>query len=85
MSEPRTHCYTRHDIKWIFRRCRQNPAYHWLYAIVVALAHTGLRISERRLLRWSHIDFSHGLIRLRVFGSTGRLATTVTSNRPKRP
>jgi integrase len=44
--------------------CRACHGLHWLGAVIVALASTGLRISELASLRWTDLDLRSKTIRL---------------------
>ena len=44
--------------------CRQQKELDWLADVLIALACTGLRISELASLRWSDIDFANNSISL---------------------
>lgn len=59
-----THCYSRREVAAMFAQCGQTPGLEWLSRVIVALAHTGLRISELAGLRWSDIDLHTGTIRV---------------------
>ena len=45
-------------------RCTDIPRLLWLANVIIALAHTGLRISELAGLRWSDVDFNSNTIRV---------------------
>jgi integrase len=59
-----TYCWTQAEVDAILAYCRARPPLHWLADVVVALACTGLRISELASLRWSDIDWAANVIRL---------------------
>jgi integrase len=59
-----TYCYTYDEVRAIIAHCRAVEGLHWLAAVVVALAVTGLRISELAGLRWTDIDLVLGILRL---------------------
>jgi integrase len=59
-----TYCWKPAEVIAIVDFCRADPATAWLADIVVALAFTGMRISELANLRWSDIDLAAGTIRL---------------------
>jgi integrase len=44
--------------------CRGLPDLEWLAHVILALAMTGLRISELASLRWSDLDLKGGMVRL---------------------
>jgi integrase len=59
-----TYCWTATEVAAIVACCKQQTELNWLGAVVVALASTGLRISELAALRWSDIDFERNMILL---------------------
>lgn len=72
-----TYCYTLEQVRAIVAHCRADKELYWLAGVVVALAVTGLRISELAGLRWSDIDLERGVLRL--------TDTTQNSRKSKRP
>lgn len=73
-----TYCWTQQEVTAMIRHCRQSQKLKWIGDIIIALAHTGQRISELANLRWSDVDFEHGLIWITNDRSNG------TSGRPVR-
>jgi integrase len=59
-----TYCYTREQVTAMIEHCQTQPTLHWLANVIIALACTGLRISELASLRLSDIDFTSNTIRL---------------------
>ena len=59
-----TFCYTQQQVAAMIAHCRADEELHWLADVIVALACTGMRISELASLRRSDIDLAAGLIRL---------------------
>jgi integrase len=59
-----TYCYLRAEVAAMVEHCRRVPALQWLANVIVALACTGLRISELAALRWSDLDQKWRMIRL---------------------
>ncbi|MGZ0174206.1 MAG: tyrosine-type recombinase/integrase [Planctomycetales bacterium] len=53
-----TYCWTREQVQAMRERCQADKNLIWLDRVIVALACTGLRISELASLRWSDIDTS---------------------------
>ncbi len=51
-----TYCYKPAEVAAMVAHCRATPSLRWLGDVIVALAHTGLRISELANLRWSDIN-----------------------------
>ncbi len=52
-----TYCYSQDQVAAMVRLCRARPELHWLNAVIVGLACTGMRIGELASLRWSDVDF----------------------------
>ena len=74
-------CWRAIEVEAMIQHCRIAPELHWLGDIVVALATTGMRISELASLRWSDIDFVRNTIVLRdesrsKRASAGQVRTT---------
>lgn len=67
-----TYCWRRNEVTAIVERCRSEPDLRWLEYVVVALACTGLRISELASIRWSDIDRAANMIRLTDESSQAR-------------
>lgn len=59
-----THCWSSEQVQAMRHRCQQNDELSWLERVIVALACTGLRISELASLRWSDIDLESNQIQL---------------------
>lgn len=59
-----TYCYMPGEVNAMVRLCRSRPALHWLAAVIVGLACTGMRIGELASLRWSDVDFDSRTILL---------------------
>ncbi|MEO7319751.1 MAG: site-specific integrase [Chthoniobacteraceae bacterium] len=51
-----TYCYTPAEVSAMIAHCIAQAELNWLGDAIVALAHTGLRISELAGLRWSDLD-----------------------------
>lgn len=67
MAKPQgttTYCWRREEVQAMLDRCAKSPDLAWLEAILIALACTGLRISELASLRWTDIDWQANLVRL---------------------
>ncbi|TWU39889.1 Tyrosine recombinase XerC [Novipirellula aureliae] len=54
----RAYCYTSEEVNSMLQHCANSTDLGWLYSVIVALACTGLRISELASLKWSDIRFS---------------------------
>jgi integrase len=59
-----TYCYSLSEVSAMVEHCEQIPALAWLGYVIIALAHTGMRISELAGLRWSDISLAQGSIRV---------------------
>ncbi len=59
------YCCTREQVQAIIAFCRERSDLDWLADVVVALATTGLRISELAGLHWSDVDMERGILRLK--------------------
>jgi integrase len=59
-----TYCWRKEEVRAILDYCRTKSELNWLGDIIVALACTGLRISELAALRWTDIDRQRNLVRL---------------------
>ena len=71
-SDTDTYCYTRWEMKRMLEFCHDSMTGQWLRPILIALATTGMRIGELSSLRWSDIDFEHGVICIRDERHSGR-------------
>ena len=68
-SQP-AYCYRSAEVRAMVEHCGEKEALRWLGDVIIALACTGLRISELASLRWSDIDLELG--RLSLTDETGR-------------
>lgn len=59
-----TYCWSQEEVNAIVVYCQSNKSLKWLARVVIALASTGLRISELASLRWTDIDFVNNVLRL---------------------
>jgi len=67
MTKPRgtnTYCYTQGEVSVIVEYCRNHAELRWLADVIVALATTGLRISELAALRESDIIENGKFVRI---------------------
>ncbi|HEX8524199.1 MAG TPA: site-specific integrase [Tepidisphaeraceae bacterium] len=69
-----TYRYTPGEVAAMVERCRKTLELNWLGDVVLALTHTGLRISELANLRWSDLD--EGLTRISLVDES-RTGTSV--------
>lgn len=67
-----TYCYRREEVQAMVNFCRKRPELGWLGDVIVALACTGLRISELASLRRSDLDWQAGVLTLTDERSSGR-------------
>jgi integrase len=75
MGKPRgtdTYCWREAEVRAMLDHCRGLPDLEWLARMILALAMTGLRISELSSLRWSDLDLEGGMIRLADETTSGR-------------
>lgn len=66
----RAYCYRPEEVCAMIEYCQQKEELHWLADIIIALACTGLRISELASLRWTDLNFDTD--RLCLTDETGR-------------
>lgn len=59
-----TYCYTPAEVAAMVQHCRGHEDLCWLADVIVALACTGLRISELASLRWTDLDEGRTTLRL---------------------
>ena len=59
-----TYCYSIDEVTAMVKHCQADPKLAWLGHVIMALSHTGLRISELADLRWSDLDLIRGTIRV---------------------
>ena len=57
-----TYCYTRKEVAAMIRHCDADPKRRWLSAVIIALAHLGVRIGELATLRWSDVDLENNIV-----------------------
>jgi integrase len=62
--ESDTYCYSREEVRALVEWCRAAPAMEWMADTIIALAATGMRISELAGLRWSDVDLVTAVITL---------------------
>jgi integrase len=64
--------YKQAEVAAIISHCRTDPRLHWLGRVIVAIACTGLRISEVAALRWTDLDIDSRSILLTDERASGR-------------
>jgi integrase len=74
VESERSYCYTPEEVDAMIAHCRTDESLAWLAEIIIALACTGLRISELASLRWSDVDLKTG--RVTLTDESGRAHTT---------
>jgi site-specific recombinase XerD len=89
LSKPQgtdTYCYSREEVTAMIKHCQAVPQLGWLAAVIVALAHLGVRISELAGLRWSDVDLDNNVITVADERASHRkrLARTVRTTKGKR-
>jgi integrase len=57
-----TYCYTTAEVSAMVSHCKASPKLTWLAHVIIALAHTGMRISELTGLRWCDINLQQKTI-----------------------
>jgi integrase len=67
-----TYCYRPEEVQAMLERCRSNPSLLWLADVIVALAYTGMRISELASLGTSNVDLARNMLMLRDESRTKR-------------
>jgi integrase len=77
-----TYCWSEDEVFAMIKHCREHARLNWLADVILALAHTGLRIGELVGLRWSDIDYEENLIRV-VNDSPGAAARPSGRRRTK--
>jgi len=85
LSKPQgttTYCWRTEEVKAMVHLCRDNAHLDWLGGVLVALACTGLRISELAALRRSDLDLEANCIQL-TDESTHRSRKSAASRRTK--
>jgi len=64
VESQRAYCYSSAEVQAMVAHCQQSPDLAWIGDVIVALACTGLRISELVDLKWSDLDFAKVRINL---------------------
>lgn len=64
-TESDTYCYTVEEYLAMVLKCEANPNLKWLGEVIVALATTGMRISELASLNWVNVDLNKNVIALK--------------------
>ena len=59
-----TYCFSAAEVSAMIQHCFDNPKLAWLAHVILALAHTGLRIGELAGLRWSDFDLTSNIVRV---------------------
>lgn len=59
-----TYCYTPAEVSAMVLHCESLPTLVWLAYVIIALAHTGMRISELVGLRWSDVNLEQKTIKV---------------------
>lgn len=59
-----TYCYRDAEVAAMISHCSAKFQLCWLGDVIIALAYTGLRISELAQLRWSAVDLENNVLRV---------------------
>jgi integrase len=59
-----TYCYSRDEVAAMIQHCKRKRRLGWLGHVIVALSHTGLRISELAGLRWTDLNLAKNMLRV---------------------
>jgi integrase len=78
-----TYCYSRQEVAAMIKHCTETPELAWLANVILALAHTGMRISELASLRWSDVDLEANTIRVMDERSSRRRKAAGTARTTK--
>ncbi|MEN6495293.1 MAG: tyrosine-type recombinase/integrase [Thermoguttaceae bacterium] len=78
-----TYCYSRQEVAAMIKHCTDAPGLGWLGHVILALAHTGMRISELAGLRWSDVDLEANAIRVMDERSSKRRKAAGTARTTK--
>lgn len=70
-----TYCYSRAQVQAMVAYCSERDDLRWLAHVVIALATTGLRISELSGLRWQEVDLERQVLHLRDTSRRSRRST----------
>jgi integrase len=70
--ESDSYCYRPEEVRAMVDVCLSQPKIAWLSQLIIALALTGMRISEALALRWSDIDLVSDIITLHDNRHSGR-------------
>jgi integrase len=77
-SQP-AYCYREAEVAAMVAMCFAHPKLKWMGNLIIALACTGLRISELVSLRWSDLDLDRKLIT--IADESGRIASGAKKRR----
>lgn len=69
-----TYCWRPEEVQAMIEWCKQKPELHWQHGVIVALACTGLRISEVASLRWSDVDLEANRIQMTDESKAAKIA-----------
>ena len=78
-----TYCYSRQEVAAMIQHCTETRELTWLANVILALAHTGLRISELASLRWSDVELEANTIRVMDERSSKRRKAAGTARTTK--
>jgi integrase len=64
VESQRAYCWRKEEVRRIVQYCQADPKLTWLGDVIIALAFTGLRISELSSLRWPDVDLHNRMLHL---------------------
>jgi integrase len=64
VESERAYCWRPEEVAAIIQYCQVHPNIAWLGDVVIALACTGLRISELAAMRWGDVDLQQRMLSL---------------------
>jgi integrase len=64
VESERAYCWRPEEVAAIIQFCEEHPELAWLGDVVIALACTGLRISELAAMRWGDVDLQQRMLSL---------------------
>lgn len=84
VESQRAYCYSATEVQAMVAHCQQTPDLVWIGDVIIALACTGLRISELVDLRWADLDFTITRITLKDESSQKKSNTSRRTTKSSR-
>jgi integrase len=78
-----TYCYSQAEVAAILTHCHAALRLHWLGDVILALAHTGMRIGELAGLRWRDVDLGANTLHIADERTSRRLMAAGTARTTK--